>query len=158
MKRNTLLAAVVLAAAIAGSGCKLICEPDVPALTEQEGHLTYYFPPREEFGNLADGTYYGRIGCGDDVARVRITVQDNLITDSEILHLMVSQHILQLGLKDDLLTLGPDRFLAAQSPQFDAITGATGSTHCLKICYTRALWKAAGKTDPMKECVPFVCK
>jgi uncharacterized protein with FMN-binding domain len=161
MKRsNIILAALVIAVVSLSAGCnyRLTCDPEVPELTEQEGHLTYYFPSRAEFGNLSDGTYYGWITCGRDVAKVKIIVQDNTVIDSEIRYLMVSQYIRSQGLRDDLWTQVPERFIAAQSPQFDAVTGATGSSHLLKICYTRALWNAAGKEDPVKACVPFACK
>lgn len=136
-------------------GCtdyQLTCEPDVAQLTEQAGRLTYYFPPREAFGTLSDGTYLGRILCGSDLGKVTVVVKDNAITECKINYLLIPVT------DRDVLKTGPERFLKEQSPQFDAITGATASTHLLKICFTRALWQAAGKEDPMEECVPMPCK
>ncbi len=162
MKHNSIAFYILMITVLALSGCKelpdLSCEPDVPALTDQIYHMPYYFPPREAFGNLRDGAYVGRIGCGLDYGKVTIVVQDNVVTDCTIDLLTVSSGIYKAGPGRLLVENGPGLFLEAQSPQFDAVSGATGSAHLLKICCTRALWEASEGEDPMQECVPRECK
>ncbi len=107
---------------------------------------------------MHDGTYTGSVRCGLDTGRVEILVEDNMITDCAIRNLLVSRYVYDLGPGEEILEFGCDFILDAQSPQFDAVSGATGSSHALKICVTRALWEASDKEDPMTECVPMQCR
>ncbi len=156
---NLMLFCFIIVFSIGLGGCEidLRCIPDVPELTEQEDHLTYYFPEREAFGGLSDGMYTGSIRCGLDRGEVGIVVEDDMVTDCEIVSLLVSQQIYDEGPGEEIMENGCDLIIDAQSPQFDAVSGATGSSHALKICLTRALWEAAGEADPMAECVPLRC-
>ena len=133
---------------------KLKDVPDDITLTEQPMHLSYYFPSREEFGTLQDGTYIGSIKSQLDSGEIKIVVKNNRIVDFTINNLLMADYVTQKGLNDDVTNGMPQRFLEAQSPQVDAVTGATGSSHVLKICFTRALWQAAGKEDPMLQYLP----
>ena len=142
-----LLATLISIVCVSVTSCdfELLCEPEGYELTEQSGHLTYYFPTREELGVLADGTYAGKILCGfQDIARVQINVEDNTVIDCVIKYLVMSKYIYDLGLDDVAREEAPERFLDAQSPRFDAITGATGSTHAFKICVTRVVESSGG--------------
>ena len=151
---------LIILCALVSNGCdtELKCTPDVPELTEQEGHIPYYFPGREAFGDLRDGEYTGKINCGLDSGNIAIVVEDDTVMECEIIWLLVSPQVYEEGPGEEILENGCDFILEAQSPQFDAVTGATGSSHALKISITRALWEAAGKEDPMAECVPLNCK
>ena len=65
----------------------------MPELTEQEGHIPYYFPAREAFGNLQDGEYSGKIRCGLDSGNVTIVVEEDTVTECEIIWLLVSPQV-----------------------------------------------------------------
>jgi len=84
-----------------------------------------------DLSNLPDGDYEGRFGDFLVTARVRVKVVDHRITAIEL----IDQHC------------GPgyeakatlDRIVAAQSPQVDVVSGATGSSRCLMAAVHRAL-------------------
>lgn len=126
-------------------------------LVTQEGHIPYYFPEREEFGDLADGEYIGVLsGAFIDRGKVKLIVEKGIISDVQILKvtLWAPEVRKEHGLGEIQEGL-PDQVIRRQSPHVDAVTGATGTTHVFKICVTRALWQAAGKTDPMEGYAPY---
>ena len=156
--RSSLMTAVMAAASVfllSCGGTKLTSEPPASLdVTYQSHHVPYYFPSREELGTLKDGIYYGEVTLPSDQGRVRIEVEDNQVIDVKILALKTSRWIRMKGLHLDIYYTLPLRFIESQSPQVDAISGATGSSHVLKIAYARALYAAAGKQDPMIDYLP----
>lgn len=151
--------AVVMAAVsiflLSCGGTKLTSKPPSSLdITYQSHHTPYYFPSREELGTLKDGIYYGEVSLPSDHGRVRIEVEDNQVIDVKILDLKTSRWIRMKGLHLDVYYTMPLRFIESQSPRVDAISGATGSSHVLKIAYARALYAAAGKKDPMLDYLP----
>lgn len=128
-------------------------------LVHREGHLSYYFPSREVFGDLADGEYIGEISGGLsaplDKGRVKILVENNRIVDVEVLNVLLSRHAGKDGNRDAIYYDLPLMAVERQSPLVDNVTGATGSTHVFKICLTRALWQASEDFDPMDLYAPY---
>ena len=86
-----------------------------------------------------------------DYAKVKITVNDNAVKEFIILDVNATWWIRRKNLHLKIYEIIPNRFINTQSPHIDTITGATGSCHSLKIAFTRALWHAAGKEDPMMK-------
>ncbi|MBN2051658.1 MAG: FMN-binding protein [Spirochaetales bacterium] len=126
-------------------------------LVYQEGHIPYYFPEMEEFGDLSDGEYVGILsGSFIDRGKVKVTVANGVITDVKILKVTlwapdVRKEHRQGEIKEGL----PEQVIERQSIDVDAVSGATGTTHVFKTCVTRALWQASGKPDPMESCSPY---
>ena len=112
----------------------------------------YYFPSTEELGKLKDGTYFGEVSLPPyDYAKVKITVNDNAVKEFIILDVNATWWIRRKNSHLKIYEIIPNRFINAQSPHIDTITGATGSCRSLKIAFTSALWHASGKEDPMMK-------
>ncbi len=125
-------------------------------LVYQEEHIPYYFPGAEEFSDLRDGEYIGVLSGGMiDRGKVRVVIANGRITEVEILKVMLwAPDVPKENRKDIFLGL-PEQVILKQSPQVDAVSGATGTTHVFKICVTRALWEASGKPDPLEKYSPY---
>ncbi|MFC1650208.1 hypothetical protein ACFL2X_01420 [Candidatus Latescibacterota bacterium] len=146
---------IFLLSIFTGCGAKLIKEPEDLTLTRVKYRTPYYFPERSDFGELNDGIFYGEVSLNPyDFARVKITVKNNRISDFKILDLKATWWVRRKGLHLKIFYNLPTAFILAQSPHVDTVTGASGSCHSLKIAFTRALWNAAGKEDPMTEYLP----
>lgn len=126
-------------------------------LVAQEGHIPYYFPERVEFGDLTDGEYIGVLsGAFIDRGKVQVTVEKGIVMDVKILNITLWAPEVRKEHRIGEIKVGlPEQVIQRQSPHVDAVTGATGTTHVFKICVTRALWQAAGKTDPMEGYSPY---
>ena len=126
-------------------------------LVSQEGHIPYYFPEIEEYFGLNDGEYIGVLSGGIiDSGKVKVVIANGRITEVEILKVMLWAPDVRKEKRENEIYIGlPAQVIKNQSPLVDAVSGATGTTHVFKICVTRALWKASGKTDPMLEYSPY---
>lgn len=126
-------------------------------LVSQEGHIPYYFPSGEELGDLKDGMYTGSLSGGMiDRGEVAVTIGSGRISDVEIIDItFMAPSVRREGRVDEVYAGLPEQVLENQSPQVDSVSGATGTTHVFKICVTRALWQAAGKSDPMEPYSPY---
>ncbi len=159
LNTTVLLLTAVFISVLGGCDLELTCDPDVPELTEYfAGLLPYYLPDRDAFGDLADGTYTGELPCGMNRGEIEIVVEGNNITGCEIVEMIMSPYILEEGPGQQVIDEGCDLILEEQSPQFDAVTGATGVSYALQVCLARAMWEASADDDPMTECVPEKCQ
>jgi uncharacterized protein with FMN-binding domain len=100
-------------------------------------HMEFDFSPYDQPEGLTDGEYIGEVSEGLDKAKVRVEIKDGEIVQVEILD------VLAFGwrgrsVRDQL----PSRFVATQGVDVDAVSGATGSTHAVKIALSRALEKS----------------
>jgi uncharacterized protein with FMN-binding domain len=84
-----------------------------------------------DLSRLADGNYTGTFGDFLVTAKVRVKVASGRITSVEVL----DQHAGPGYEAKDI----PARIVAAQSPNVDVVTGATGSSRCLMAAVHRAL-------------------
>ncbi|MBD3368979.1 FMN-binding protein [Candidatus Fermentibacteria bacterium] len=80
---------------------------------------------------IDDGTYKGSFGEFLVSVELEVTVQNNAITDIEV----IDQH--SGPGYEALETI--DRIIAAQSPEVDALSGATISSQCIMVATYRAL-------------------
>lgn len=126
-------------------------------LVYQEGHIPYYFPSVDEFGDLKDGTYTGSLSGGMiDRGEVSVTIDNGRISGVEIIDItFMAPSVRREGRTDEVYMGLPEQVLDSQSPLVDSVSGATGTTHVFKICVTRALWQASGKNDPMEPYSPY---
>jgi len=84
---------------------------------------------------LKDGIFEGSYKHGPNSATVRITIQDQMIQEVELV-----EHDAWKGHKvDDIL---PERIVAAQSTRVDAVSGATNSSHVIMNAVQKAVEKA----------------
>jgi uncharacterized protein with FMN-binding domain len=90
-----------------------------------------------DLSRLADGSYTGTFGDFLVTARVRVRVAGGRITAVEVL----DQHA---GPGYEAKEI-PARIVAAQSPNVDVVTGATGSSRCLMAAVHRALSSPSDK-------------
>lgn len=85
--------------------------------------------------SLIDGLYEGEASHGPNKAVVRITIEDSRITEIEILQ--------NWGLRAKrTVPIIPDRIIALQSTEVDAVTGATNSSRVLMNAVYDAVLKA----------------
>lgn len=126
-------------------------------LVYQSGHIPYYFPSREEFGDFTDGRYIGELNGGMiDSGKVAVTIQNGLIEDVEIIKITLwAPTVRSEGRLSEFYDGLPGQTIDHQSVRIDTVSAATGSSHVFKICLTRALWLASGKVDPMLEYSPY---
>jgi len=100
-------------------------------------HASHEFLQRPELDRLTDGVFSGQIDSGLLKAQVEVTVEEGAISALEIVD------VLAYGWRHEAVTEKfPGQVVAAQSPEVDAISGATGSYQALKIATDRALAKS----------------
>lgn len=135
---------------------------DVPAeleskLTHKEGHIPYYFPTLNEFGELKDGHYIGKLNGGFiDKGKVSVTIKEGKISDVEIIDITFwAPKVREEGRVKEFTEGLPNQVINKQTVQADDVSGATGSSHVFKICVTRALWQASIYDDPMDDFSPY---
>lgn len=85
--------------------------------------------------SLADGGYLGECDADFVAARVRVTIQGGRITAIEVL-----EHRNGRGTAAEIL---PARIVAAQSPDVDAVAGATNSSRVICKAVENALCSGA---------------
>ncbi len=90
-----------------------------------------------DVSKLADGTYTGMFGDFLVSAKVRVSVAGGRITSVEVL----DQHAGPGYEAKEVLA----RIVAAQSPDVEVVTGATGSSRCLMAAVHRALTSAPNR-------------
>lgn len=83
--------------------------------------------------DVADGTYTGEYDVNFIYAKVEVTVQDGAITDIKLL-----EHKNGRGKAAEAI---PDRMIAAQKIDVDAVSGATNSSTVIKKAVENALLK-----------------
>lgn len=101
-------------------------------------HQPYNFLPDEKIAaGLTDGVYYGSVDERLDQAEVEVSISHNQITDVKIVDVLAFGWR-KKAIEDSL----PIQFVSKQSLDVDAVSGATGSTHAVKIAVSKALEKA----------------
>ncbi len=84
-----------------------------------------------DLAQIADGVYAGEFGEFLVAVKLNVTVKDHKIVSIEITD--------QRSSPDHKALETIDRIIAAQSPNVDAITGATGSSMAIMIAVQKAL-------------------
>jgi fumarate reductase flavoprotein subunit len=97
-------------------------------------HMEFDFSPYARPNDLNDGEYTGVVNEGLDRAKVKVVVVDGRIADVEILNATAFG-----WRKNAVRNQLPPRFVETQGADIDAISGATGSTHAVKIAVSFAL-------------------
>jgi len=101
-------------------------------------HQPYNFIPDEKIADgLTDGVYNGAVDERLDQAEVEVNISENRIADVKIVD------VLAFGWRKKAIEESlPPQFITKQSLDIDAVSGATGSTHAVKIAVSKALEKA----------------
>lgn len=98
------------------------------------GHMDFDFSPYSQPGVLGDGEFIGEVSQGLDRARVKVVVLEGEIVEVDILS------VVAFGWrKKAVKNLLPSQIVEKQGIDIDGITGATGSTHAVRIAVSRAL-------------------
>ena len=84
-----------------------------------------------DLAQIADGVYAGEFGEFLVAVKLNVTVKDHKIVSIEITD--------QRSSPDHKARETIDRIIAAQSPNVDAVTGATGSSMAIMIAVQKAL-------------------
>ena len=97
-------------------------------------HMEFDFVSYHQSKDLKDGEYIGEVNQGLDRAKVKVVVLQGKIAEVEILN------VLAFGWRDESVKNKlPSQFVDKQGVDIDAVTGASGSTHAVKIAVSRAL-------------------
>jgi uncharacterized protein with FMN-binding domain len=96
--------------------------------------MEFDFSPYHQPEGLNDGEYFGEVNEGLDKAKVRAEIKNGSIVQVEILDVMAFGWR-KKTVKDQL----PARFVERQGVDVHAVSGATGSTHAVKIALSRAI-------------------
>ena len=133
MKKLLIIAGVVvvvLGCALGVLGWRLTQMADKIAIAQQQ--LTPV-----DLNQIPDGEYQGSFGEFVVSVTVKTTVKDHRITDIKIVDQSCGKGY---EARDT-----DDRIIKAQSPQVDAVTGATSSSHSIMVAVHRSLQKPAAE-------------
>lgn len=99
-----------------------------------------------DLGRVADGKYLGRYEKGRFSASVEVVVKDHRIVGVNPLS---SEHAKGMDKKtyEEIYPTAVARIIAAQSPNVDAVSGATATTKALLKAVENALVGAGGKAS-----------
>ena len=99
----------------------------------------YVMADASEISRATDGRWTGEVDYRLDKAAVAVTVEEGRITDVEIVS------VLAWDWRDQAVREAvPGRIVAAGGLEIDAVTGATGSTHAIRIAVSEAI-RGAGR-------------
>lgn len=157
---------LILVAVFLVTNCSSKPEPfligDIPKeleekLTYQEGHIPYYFPQIEVYGDLNDGSYIGELKGGlIDRGKVSVIIKNGKISDVKTINITIwAPKVRKEGRLSEFFEGLPNQVISKQTNNPDVVSAATGSTHVFKICVTRALWQASNFDDPMLDYSPY---
>jgi uncharacterized protein with FMN-binding domain len=97
-------------------------------------HMEFDFFPYSQPENITDGEYLGEVRQGLDNAKAKVVIREGRIVEVEI-HRVLAFSWRHKAVRTQL----PPRFIEKQGVDIDAVSGATGSTHAVKIAVSRAL-------------------
>ncbi len=100
----------------------------------------------EEAGGWDDGTYVGRADSFGGPLEVEVEVKERKIASVTVL-----SHSDSPGFSDPAISGIPERIVAANDPQVDAVAGATMSSEAIMEAVRRALEQGAGPTEAILE-------
>ena len=107
-----------------------------------ENFQTAFFP-QEELGAWIDGTYMGKADSFGGALEVEVVVASGKISTVKI-----TKHSDTPGISDPAIKGMPDKIVAANGVQVDAISGATVTSDAIKKAVQKALEQASGGSAP----------
>ena len=97
-------------------------------------HMEFDFSRYAQPETLVDGEYIGEVSQGLDGARVKVIVLGGEIVEVDILK-VIAFGWRHKAVRNQL----PFQFIEIQGVSVDGVSGATGSTHAVRIAVSRAL-------------------
>ncbi len=104
------------------------------------------FFPQEEVGEYADGTYYAEVDSFGGKLELEVVIDGGKIAAVNVL-----AHSDTPGISDPAFEAMPKRIVDANSPQVDAVSGATVTSTAIMKGVEKALEQAAGEPVQMAE-------
>ncbi|MGE5557221.1 MAG: FMN-binding protein [Bacillota bacterium] len=127
MKKFLAVAAVIILVILGAAGAFMLRYNEMARTIETE----YNKIENIDLDKIPDGTYPGKFGDFLVSVALEVTVKDHRITG-----IVIKKQDCGPGYEARAVV---DRIIQAQSPEVDAVSGATGSSMCIMIAAGRAL-------------------